>query len=92
MRRQILTARTSEMTFRLLGHVPVHLIDIDRFPTKRVLPLIKHLQQGKSVPPIRLVKINGGRFRILDGRHRYAAHALLNRHTIFARWADSIRT
>lgn len=76
---------------RKIGRLPIGLLDVDRFPTKRVLSLVAHLAKGGSVPPIKVKKIYGGRYRVLDGRHRIQAAKLLGWSTILARWADEQR-
>lgn len=76
---------------RKLGRLKLALIDVDRTPTKRILPLVAHLARGGSVPPIKVKKLSGGRYRVLDGRHRILAAKLLGWDTIFARWAEDTR-
>lgn len=61
---------------------------MDRWPFKRVLPLVAHLQAGGTVPPIRIARTTDGRFRIIDGRHRMHAFKLLGREYILARWGE----
>lgn len=76
---------------RKIGRLHLGLLDVDRFPTKRVLSLVAHLARGGSVPPIKVKKLVGGRFRVLDGRHRIQAAKLLGWTTISARWAEDKR-
>lgn len=71
---------------RHLGRIPLSLVDMDRWPFERVLPLARHLEAGGTVPPIHVAKTPHGRFRIIDGRHRVHAHKLLGRAEILARW------
>lgn len=69
------------------GWVPLDLVGIDRVPyDPRVLSLCRHLSEGGTVPPVHIQMVPNGRFRILDGRHRWVAHRLLQRNVIFARW------
>lgn len=65
--------------------VSISLIDMDSHPLNpSTLALVYHLSSGLSVPPIRLARVGGGRFKIRDGRHRVTAHKLLGRKVILA--------
>lgn len=72
---------------RVIQSVPLNLIDVDRWPHEpRTLRLVDHFQAGGTVPPIRLVIRDNGRFQILDGRHRLLATKLLGRRAIVAKY------
>ena len=71
---------------RYIAPIPLHLIDMDRWPFQRVLPLAAHLEAGGTVPPVHVMAKPDGRFQIIDGRHRMHAHKLLGRTHILARW------
>ncbi len=71
---------------RRTEHISIALIDVDRYPMKRVLGLVRHLEAGGTVPPVHVERTTHGRFRLLDGRHRIMAHRLLERPLILARY------
>lgn len=75
---------------RHIREIPLSQVDVDRLPINpSVMPLVKHLEAGGTVPPIHVrVGEIGGRFAVLDGRHRILAHRLLGRSQILARWGD----
>ena len=59
----------------------------DRLPLGlRTLSLIDHLRGGGSVPPIHVRPNGHGQFVVLDGRHRYLAHKMLEREWIEVRY------
>ena len=70
-----------------LDGLNVGLVDVDRRPPigLRTLGIVDHLRAGGTVPPIH-VKVEGPRFKILDGRHRLLAHRMLERREILARY------
>lgn len=74
---------------RLLGKIPVALIDLDRAVLdRRSLNIANYLAAGHSVPPIHVKRWSNGRFGILDGRHRVTAAKLLRRKYILAKWGE----
>jgi ParB-like chromosome segregation protein Spo0J len=73
---------------RITRNLPLSCIRIDRLPFRRVLDLVRHLEAGGTVPPIKVQKTERG-FRILDGRHRFMAFKLLGRPTIPATYWTS---
>lgn len=65
---------------RVIRSIRLCNLIIDRYPLEpRTLALIKHLESGKSVPPIHVRRNEDGAYVILDGRHRFLAHKLLGR-------------
>ena len=70
---------------RVLHSISVSLIDVDRWPFRGTLPLVRHLEAGGGVPPIHVAFAPHGRYRILDGRHRLLAFKLLERPRISAK-------
>ena len=60
---------------------------IDRFPFGlRTLAIIKHLESGGVVPPIHVQLNEHGQLIVLDGRHRWLAHKMLERRIILVRY------
>lgn len=61
--------------------VRLSLIDMDRIPINgRTLALIRHIEKGGTVPPIHVqYEWWNGRYKILDGRHRWTAFKMLER-------------
>lgn len=57
--------------------LPLSCLECDRIPFGRVLELVRFLEGGGKVPPIRVMLAPQGRWRVKDGRHRYAAFKLL---------------
>ena len=73
---------------RVIKEVPLHLIDVDREPCGQVtLGYAVAMSNGDVFPPVKLAKLKGGRFRLLDGRHRFLACKLNGRKTINARFS-----
>jgi ParB-like chromosome segregation protein Spo0J len=65
--------------------IPVSLIIMDRHALRpNTLSLIKHFEHGGVVPPIHVMRLDGGRYKICDGRHRVTAHKLMGRELIKA--------
>ena len=83
---------------RVRRWLPLSAIKIDRYPFSRVLPIVDFMRNGGETRPIHVEKRHMGyvvkgtwplvrhyaRFEwvILDGRHRYMAHRLLQRPLI----------
>ena len=75
---------------RVIQELPVNHIYLDRVPlVPQTLDLVRHLENGGSVPPIHVVKDVSG-WRVLDGRHRLAAYRLLGRERILVRFGTSV--
>lgn len=73
---------------RLVMQINVGNIEMDRYPLNpTTLDLIKFLEAGGTVPPIKIAKQVTGRFKIRDGRHRLTAFKLLGRKTIEAKFS-----
>lgn len=69
--------------------VRIALIKMDRYPLNpSTLDLIKHLENGGKIPPIKLAKLKDGGYLIRDGRHRITASKLLGREYIEARFSE----
>lgn len=74
--------------------LPINCITVDRYVFTRVLSLVKHLEEGGTVPPIHVMKwsntthrgIHSGGYHILDGRHRMMAYKLLGKTHIEVRY------
>lgn len=65
--------------------LPVQSIEVDKYPlNRRVLGLVAHLLQKRTVPPIHVQRTTWG-YRLLDGRHRILAYKLLQRPYILAK-------
>jgi len=70
----------------------IHVNDIrmDRHPlNESTLSLIKHMERGGSVPPIKVARLKGGGYLIRDGRHRVTASKLLGRKSIEAKFSET---
>jgi hypothetical protein len=62
---------------------------VDRIPLNRItLEYANSLKDGCVFPPVELQKLNGGRYLLKDGRHRYVAHKLVGYVTIRGRFVD----
>lgn len=70
---------------RVIKNIPISNIVVDRIPLDRTLSLVKHLEQGGSVPPIK-VEYKNGTYILKDGRHRVTAYKLLGRKFINAKF------
>lgn len=65
--------------------VNIGSIKMDRFPLNpATLNLIKYLEQGGKVPPIKISSLGTGQYLIKDGRHRITAYKLLGKDYIKA--------
>lgn len=79
------------MSTRCIRAVPVSAIDIDRIALhKKTLAFAAAMRDGALFPPIKLAKLFDGRYRLLDGRHRYTATKLLERRNILARFSERV--
>ncbi len=74
---------------RVIKMVDISRIEVDRYPMNpSTLSLIRYLESGGEVPPIKLAKLNNGKFQIRDGRHRLLANKLLGNRYILARYSE----
>ena len=72
---------------RIITHIPIQTITTDHVPIgPRAFAIAQHLSSGGSVPPIHVMPLNTGVYRILDGRHRLQAHKLIGCRYILARY------
>ncbi len=77
---------------RIEREVNINLIDIDRIPlSNRTLQYANCMERGDMFPPIHLQSLVNGRFRLLDGRHRFVANKLLDKIKILSRFSTKIR-
>lgn len=69
--------------------IPMSQIQCDFLPIgPKTLALIKHIEKGGSVPPVK-VQFNGkGQWKIKNGRHRFLAFKMLGIQFIPARWGE----
>jgi hypothetical protein len=73
---------------RTIKMIPICQIDIDRLPIGRVsLGYANNVCSGSHFPPIKVARLNNGRYKILDGRHRYLAHMLNDKKYIKAKFS-----
>ena len=73
---------------RIIDFINISLIKMDRYPlNEKTLDLIKHLERGGSVPPIKIARLKDGRFIIRDGRHRITAFKLMGRKRIKSKYS-----
>jgi ParB-like chromosome segregation protein Spo0J len=73
---------------RIIRDVNVSSIKMDRYPlNKSTLNLIKYLESGGSVPPIKIATLKKGNYLIRDGRHRITAFKLLGWEKIEAKFS-----
>ena len=72
--------------------IPVALIDSTNIPiNKKALIFALEMKVGNSIfPPVKVERTSNGRFKLRDGRHRLAAHKLLERGTIRARVSNRV--
>ncbi len=71
-------------------HIDIGLIRMDRYPLNpSTLSLIKYLESGGDVPPIKVTKHPKGGYVIKDGRHRITANKLLGNKKIKARFSNT---
>lgn len=59
--------------------VPLDQIDVDRLPINPATfeCALAVRDPRVRIPPVKLTQLHAGRFRLRDGRHRFAAHKLL---------------
>ena len=68
--------------------VDISLIVVDRHPINpSTLALVDFIRAGGEIPPVKL-QMNGGGFKLKDGRHRVAAYKLLGIQKIKAKYFD----
>ena len=76
---------------RIEKEVSINLIDIDRVPLgNRTLQYACYMERGDVFPPIHLQSLVNGRFRLLDGRHRFVACKLLDKVKILSRFSTKV--
>ena len=76
---------------RVTKEIDINLIDVDRIPLNRKVVRFTYAIQAMAVfPAIKVAKLSNGRFKILDGRHRWTAHKLLGKETILAKYSDEL--
>ena len=68
------------MTRRVERLLPLSVIEIDRMPFGRVLDFVMAFKNGVPCRPVKVQKLSNGRWKLLDGRHRFMAFKLLG-HT-----------
>jgi len=74
---------------RTIQKIPIHLIDVDRLPLEPTsLQYANAIRKGNIFPPIKVAKLKNGRFKILDGRHRFLAHKLNGKQFIIAKFSN----
>lgn len=74
---------------RVEQEIPVDAIEYDRLPMKQYQTwyMAYLLFSDHKFQPIKVANLGDGRFRVLDGRHRLAAHIIEGRRTILARFS-----
>lgn len=73
----------------IIKHVRLEHVYATRHPLgPRVLALANHLAGGGTVPPIHVLPQPGGRYYVLDGRHRVQAHKLVGLRKILIRYGE----
>ena len=76
---------------RIKKEINMSLIDIDRMPINpATLQYANRMTQGDIFPAVKLQSLPGGRFRLLDGRHRFVAFKLLGRSNILAQYSTRL--
>jgi uncharacterized ParB-like nuclease family protein len=71
---------------RKLEFIKMSTIMIDHLPLNPTgLATTVAMMEGVKMPPIKVVQLEDGRNKIKDGRHRYLAHKLLGKETIWAK-------
>lgn len=74
---------------RLIKYIDISQIIIDHYPMNpSTLALIEYLVIGGKIPPIKVAKLQNGRFLIKDGRHRVLAYKLLGIKKIKAKFSE----
>ena len=75
---------------RVVAFIDVGAIVVDKYPINlKTLELVRHLEAGGEVSPIKVAKLPGGGFKLCDGRHRVTAFKLLGRETIEAKYSTA---
>lgn len=76
---------------RVTNLVPIGNIVMDRYQINpETMSLVRHLEGGGTVPPIKIYKLASGQFQIKDGRHRVTAFKLLGRESIKATYSTRV--
>lgn len=76
---------------RIIKQIPVDLIEIDRIPLgTRSLKYANSLMSGSIFPPIKVAKLKSGRYRMIDGRHRFLAHKMCEMKNIKAKFSTRV--
>jgi ParB-like chromosome segregation protein Spo0J len=74
---------------RKINFIDIHSIKMDRHPlNKSTLSLIKYMENGGFIPPIKVARLKQGGYLIRDGRHRVTASKILGRKSIEAKFSD----
>jgi len=77
---------------RVVRAIPIQNIIVDRHSiSPQTLSIAKHMESGGSVPPIKVVCLNGS-YILRDGRHRVTAAKLLGLTTIDAKFYKKVET
>lgn len=73
---------------RVTKKFPLGLLDVDRLAVRpKTLVFAQALMEGATFPPVRAALQRSGRLRLLDGRHRFAAHKLVGFKKIAVRYS-----
>ena len=80
-----LIMETKSMPSLNLKHVPLCLVDHGKLPLNPDgLATAIAMKNGVVMPPIKLERKSNGRYILKDGRHRFLAHKLNGKKTIWA--------
>jgi len=72
---------------RITNYILIAQIKMDRFAIQsRTLDLVKHIDKGGYIPPIKVACANGY-YIIRDGRHRVTALKLLGHTKVLAKYS-----
>lgn len=74
---------------RIIKYIDISQIIIDHYPMNpSTLALIEYLVVGGKIPPIKVTRLQNGRFQIRNGRHRILAYKLLGLKKIQAKFSE----
>jgi hypothetical protein len=74
---------------KVIKRIRLSTIDIDRIPIgRKTFNYATLMSRGIKFPPIRVAKKKNGRFKILDGRHRWLANNLNDNEFILAKFSE----
>ncbi len=69
----------------MYSNINLSNIKMDRHPLNpSTLSLVEHLRASGTIPPIHVMLLKNGQYKICDGRHRVTALKLLGRKTVLA--------